>query len=290
MKTLQSYLSTLHKRNELTTEESNAMRPKNVKLARAHGLPKIHKEYNNIPKFRPIVDTTGTPHYSAGKFLTNLLNPLAMNEFTLKDSFDAVNKIKNIPSHLFDDRYNYVSFDMESLFTNVPIKRTIDVILKPIYIDKVISTNLKKRSIKKPLLDTCTKTSFTFYGVIYEQKDGVSMGSSLGHLLANVIMTDLEEKVIKPIFRKNTNTGLYNHFSSYVPWTYRTAWIKSLTSRVSHICLPDKLSSEINFFKKLASWTGFPIFFIKRIINQVLNITGESTNNAESPDVLTIYI
>ena len=179
MKTLQSYLSTLHKRNELTTEECNAMRPKNDKLARAHGLPKIHKEYNNIPKFRPIVDTTGTPHYSAGKFLTNLLNPLAMNEFTLKDSFDAVNKIKNILSHLFDDRYNYVSFDMESLFTNVPIKRAIDVILKPIYIDKVISTNLKKRSMKKPLLDTCTKTSFTFYGVTYEQKDSVCMGSSL---------------------------------------------------------------------------------------------------------------
>ena len=46
------------------------------------------------------------PHYSTGKVLTNLLNPLAINEFTLKDSFDAVNKIKNIPPHLFDDGYN----------------------------------------------------------------------------------------------------------------------------------------------------------------------------------------
>ena len=103
MKTLQSYLSTLHKRNELTKEEYNTMRPKNGKLVRAHGLYKIHKEYSNIPKFRPIVETTGTPYYSAGKFLTNLLNPLAMNEFTLKDSFDAVNEIKNIQSNLFDD-------------------------------------------------------------------------------------------------------------------------------------------------------------------------------------------
>ena len=77
MKTLQSYLSTLHKQNELTKAEYNTMRPKNGKLARAHGLPKIHKEYSNIPKFRPIVDTIGMPHYSAGKFLTNLLNPLA---------------------------------------------------------------------------------------------------------------------------------------------------------------------------------------------------------------------
>ena len=73
------------------------MRPKSGKLARVHGLPKIHKEYSNIPKFRPIVDTTGTPHCSDRKFLTNLLNPLSMNEFTLKDSFDAVNKIKSIP-------------------------------------------------------------------------------------------------------------------------------------------------------------------------------------------------
>ena len=99
-------------------------------LARAHGLPKTHKEYSNIPKFRPIVCTTGMPHYSAGKFLTVLLNPLAMNEFTLKDSFDAVNKIISVPPHLFDNGYNYASFNVESLFTNVPIKRTIDIILK----------------------------------------------------------------------------------------------------------------------------------------------------------------
>ena len=127
----------------------------------------IHKEYSNISKFRPIVDM---PHYSARKFLTNLLNPLAMNEFTLKDSFDAVNKIKNIPPHLFDDGYNDVSFDVESLFTNVSIKRPVDTIVKQIYIDKVISTSLNKRSMKKLLLDTCTKTVFTFNGIINEQK------------------------------------------------------------------------------------------------------------------------
>ena len=91
------------------------------------------------------------------------------------------------------------------------------------------------------------------------------------------------------IFRINTNTGLYTHFSSYIPWTDRTAWIKSLTSRASRICSPSKLSSEINFIKKLASWNGFPIFVAKKIIHQVLNTADESTNNAESPSVLTIY-
>ena len=92
------------------------------------------------------------------------------------------------------------------------------------------------------------------------------------------------------IFRKNTNTSLYTHLSCYVPWTHRTAWIKSLTSRASWMCLPNKLSSEINFFKKLASWTFFPTFAVKSIIHQVLNTSDESTNNAESPEVLATYV
>ena len=51
--------------------------------------------------------------------------------------------------------------------------------------------------MKKLLTDACTKTSFIFNNKIYEQKDGVSMGPPLGPVLPNVIMTELEEKVIK---------------------------------------------------------------------------------------------
>ena len=85
-----------------------------------------------------------------------------------------------------------------------PSKKTIDIILKRIYIDKVISTNLKKCSVKKLLLDTYSKIAFTFNGVIYGQKDGVCIRSSLGPLLTNVIMKDLQEKVIKLLINDNT--------------------------------------------------------------------------------------
>ena len=110
----------------------------------------------------------------------------------------------DIPLFLFLSSFFYVSFDVESLFTNFPIKRTIAIILKRIYIDKVISTNLKKRSMKKLLLDVCIKTPVTFNGVIYEQKRGVCMGSSLDPMLANVVMADLEEKVIRPLINDIT--------------------------------------------------------------------------------------
>ena len=55
-------------------------------------LEETHKSFENIPPFRPIVDTIGTTH-KVGKYLCELLNPLASNEFTLKDSFDAADRI-----------------------------------------------------------------------------------------------------------------------------------------------------------------------------------------------------
>ena len=122
----------------------------------------------------------------------------------------------DIPLFLFLSSFFYVSFDVESLFTNVPIKRTIDIILKRIYIDKVICTKLKNRSMKNLLLDAYIKTDFMFNGVIYEQKHDVCMGSSLGPMLANVVMTDLEEKIIKPLINDITVQFYARYVASYL--------------------------------------------------------------------------
>ena len=46
--TVQTYLNTLHKRNEITLEDKNLMRPKFAQIGSAHGLPKIHKDYTTL--------------------------------------------------------------------------------------------------------------------------------------------------------------------------------------------------------------------------------------------------
>ena len=56
----------------------------------------MHKHFDNIPSFKPIGDTTATTHYSVGKHLSELLNPLTQNEYSLTDSFDAANRISCI--------------------------------------------------------------------------------------------------------------------------------------------------------------------------------------------------
>ena len=212
LQTLQGYLNKLLKRNEISEEDKNLMRTKSANVARAHGLCKIHKQYDSIPPFRPIIDTTGTAYSNVGRYLSRLLYPLTLNEFSIKDSFCAAEKIKTIPKYLFDEGYQLISFDAVSLFTNVPLKHTIDIILKRIYDDNVIQTTLTKRTLKKLILDSCQKTIFSFNNKYYKQMDGVSMGSSLGPVLANIIMTELETIIIKPLM----NDGTIKFYIRYV--------------------------------------------------------------------------
>ena len=203
LSTVQTYLDTLHKRNEITLEDKNLMQPKFAQIGRAHGLPKTHEDYQDIPPFRPIVDSTSTPHYGIGKCLSSLLNPLTINNYYVEDSFEAAKRIKAIPPELFNEGYKFISFDVTSLFTNVPLKRTANIILKRIYVDKVIPAALRKRTMKKHSLDACTKTIFSFNSKFYKQIDGVSMGLPLGPVLANIIMTELESTIVKELVDKS---------------------------------------------------------------------------------------
>ena len=136
LNSLQTFLNKLASsgRKEITTDEKDFMRPKFAQPARAHGLPKVHKVFDSLPPFRPIVDTTNTVYSFVGKFLSNLLQPLTINSFTLKDSFDAASRIKNINNDLINVKgYKFISFDVTSLFTNVPLDFTVDIILKRVF-------------------------------------------------------------------------------------------------------------------------------------------------------------
>ena len=203
LSTLQNYLRTIYNRGEITVDEYNTIRPQSTKPARAHGLPKTHKPFDNLPPLRPIIDTTGTAYQPLAKYLSQLLNPLASNEFCSKDSFDAVERLKNIPQHLFDEGFRFVSFDVKSLFTNIPLNKTIDIILNKIYKQNKLKTAFKNRTLKKLLRDACTKTPFSINGELYRQIDGVSMGSPLSPTLANIIMTALEDEIVRDLIDQN---------------------------------------------------------------------------------------
>ena len=74
----------------------------------------------------------GTYTYNAAQVISNYLKPLCINEYNIKDTLQFPQLLKDFPP-LKDDE-EYVSYDVESLFTNIPLKETIDYILEQIYV------------------------------------------------------------------------------------------------------------------------------------------------------------
>ena len=78
-----------------------------------YGLAKVHKSLvSNVPPFRPILSSIGTPTYNVAKFLVPLLPDLTINEYTVKDSFTFSDNIRQQNANLF-----MASLDVDSLFT-----------------------------------------------------------------------------------------------------------------------------------------------------------------------------
>ena len=80
----------------------------------------------------------------------------------------------------------------------------IKIILDRVFEHNLISTTLSKRTLKKLILDSCTKTAFSFNNQIYEQTEGVSMGSALGPVLANIILTEFEKTIVSNLIKSGT--------------------------------------------------------------------------------------
>ena len=195
-------------------------RPKRAQVRRAHDLPKNHKKYTDLPSFRPIIDTAiGYEEMKLEmrtlwrwKVFHCLLNPLTQNVHSIKDLFEAVDCVRSIPTKLFDKGYHYFSFDVTLLFTSVSLNKTNNIILHRTYKENLVKTNMRKNTLKKLIKDSYTNTAFSFDGKINKQIDIVSMGSSLGPVLASVIMTEFERLVVDKFIKD----GLIKFYVRYV--------------------------------------------------------------------------
>ena len=152
-----------------------------------YGLPKIHKVGN---PFRPIVSSIGTFNYNLAKFLVPIISPLTSNEHTIDNSTKFVNELVGS-----DLPHNFVmaSFDVESLFTNVPLKETTDIIIDKLVNGDFDTRGLNREQLKKLLNIATSESVFMFDNELYSQIDGVCMGSCLGPTYANAFLCHFED-------------------------------------------------------------------------------------------------
>ena len=184
----------------LSLKKAGALRPNLYHRLRSsagktpllYGLPKIHKP--NVP-LRPIVSFINSPTYHLSKHLVDILSPLVGNsESNVKNSTQFATFISNISL----GQEVLVSFDVTSLFTNVPVGLACQVAEDRLIAD----TSLGDRTALSPpqvvtLLQFCLNAIYLAYqGQFYQQSFGTAMGSPVSVTVANLVMEDVEQRAL----------------------------------------------------------------------------------------------
>ena len=357
---IKSCLDELLEGGYITKDDYKFMKPVGSKPGVMYGLCKVHKDkQGSSPPFRPILSAIGTSTYKLAKFLVPVLKDYTINEHSINDSFSFASDVLKQDASL-----HMATFDVKSLFTNVPLDETIDICINKLYTGKKKVKGLLKRHFKE-LLNLSTKSScFLFNDNYYRQIDGVAMGSPLGPTLANVFLshyesmwlencpkqfrpvyykryvddvfllfndqkdvlkfqcylnsrhrsiefskeeerdgiisfldvniTKAEGKFVTSIYRKETFSGVYSNYSSFIPREYKSGLLNTLLYRAYAISSSYVIfHAEIQKLKGILVKNAFPLYFIDNSIRKFLNKRfcindREKLNNAKKEVTMVI--
>ena len=169
------------------------LKPTDSQAPRSYGLPKIHKPAVSI---RPIVSYTNSPLYQLSRYISDILTPYTkLNHQHCKNSNDFSQFIRQ---QTMDPDEIMVSFDVESLYTNIPITDALLVIIDLLNNDNTLydRTNLLPDQILELLEFLLRTTFFIFNGEFHQQTDGVAMGGPASSIVAEIYMIFIETTAI----------------------------------------------------------------------------------------------
>ena len=102
-----------------------------------------------------------------------------------------------------------VSFNITLLFTNVPLDEVISICVDFLYRSPLTSVPSFPESVFVELIELTTKSVFfSFNDTMYRQVDGISMGSPLGPIRANIFVGFYE----KLFFNRFPKPYIYLHY------------------------------------------------------------------------------
>jgi hypothetical protein len=176
----------------LTRAEQLRLCPTHFQTPHIFGLPKVHK--TGLP-LRPIVSMRASILAPISRLLSDVMKPYTLCDSYVRDSEDLVRNLRN--RHLDDGEF--ISLDVESLFTNVPISETLDVFERLLEADSTLQSRTSLLigeilELSRLVLTTCY---FRNFDGLFVQTDGVAMGSSLGPVAASIFMAHFESMALR---------------------------------------------------------------------------------------------
>ena len=194
---------------------------------------------------RPIISTTNNYNFNLAKYLTTLLEKARTKRTTyIKDSFTFAKLIRQQKKQKNDCMS---SLDVESLYINTPVHEAIHLAIKVIMKKKEADNQFAKLNENdwKHLFDLAvTNTPFRFYDELYLQVDGVSMGSPLAPILADIFTEHIEGRLEK--FEDNNKIKFYLRYveDAYIILNGKEIDIKKLLDYVNSLHSNLKFTNE----------------------------------------------
>ncbi|RYX84500.1 hypothetical protein EON73_03315, partial [bacterium] len=158
----------------------------NPSIPRLYTQLKLHKPGRKV---RPITPNINSPTEKLAKWLLRYFNslPIKFETASIKNSIDFVREAREVT---IENDELIVSFDAESLYTNIPMDETMICLRDLLTMNHVIEEEVNELV---GLTELCMKESyFQCNGKYYRQKFGCSMGSALSPFLANLFMSHFE--------------------------------------------------------------------------------------------------
>lgn len=207
MKAITRILTRMHAKGHIARWERMAMTPVNPKPRRFYGLPKIHKDYkkwhNGFPPLRPIISDCGSESYEVAKYISHHLRPLACRHPAyIQDTWDFMGKLRQ---YTFPQDCLLISFDVESLYTNIPLLEGIATCREALN-QRPPGTIPLTNDLIQLLEIQALNNDFQFAGDTFQQIHGTAMGKSWAPALADLFMAEWEKTLFAHCKEEKTPT------------------------------------------------------------------------------------
>ncbi|XP_072401571.1 uncharacterized protein [Diabrotica undecimpunctata] len=188
------YITELKNKKIIDEKLAKSLHNYNGYAPRFYCLPKIHKPQLSM---RPILSSINAPNTNIAQFLTNILSQAYNydNDFNITDSFQFSEFINN---YQLPRGFVLVSFDVVSLFTNLPLSSVLTSLRN--HWNQIQPHSPISWETFSELLKLIFDTNYLIFNdKYYRQIFGTPMGSTISPILVNFVLDDLINDSIKKL-------------------------------------------------------------------------------------------